>query len=529
MSAHHHHHHPHPRPTKPTDHTAILAQTHKDLRKQDKIDNVERQKRIDEYIRLQTLEKIAADDARTERIRQAKLQDKRIKPTDFHLLVDHLHHQPDPRHPVSHAPDIRLGKSRPRRKPRTKIKRAGQHRSGDPSSTKMSKISLVKSAYDGNLDHLRKLLASAHQKQQHLIRTGTHHRKHNHGAHRNSTAREFKRTAQRLQRTVLDVDGTDARGVTALSWAARQGHEDMVVTLLAHGARVAHTDVHTGKTPLHHAAANGYLHIVRTLLEHDAELSPQDKRGNTPLILAAQFGHDRVVFELLRAGAAWDCTNDQQGDALLVAKRLGHHHVLRVIKEHLHRTGEQYTTPVLLGPTVEESMRDEQHRLDQFGPTLQEQLALQSYSPERAVRQQVPSALPHRTATLLQHKHVREMSQRHHRHPTGFRRSQQKGLASLDQVRWGADVKDTALHRERALNLSIIASWNKEWGKLPGETNGERLERLGDRQNKMPGQCPHLSRGQVCYSMRELGQCEYLHIPEKPAVYISKQWHSTKS
>ena len=60
--------------------------------------------------------------------------------------------------------------------------------------------------------------------------------------------------------------------------------------------------------------------------------------------------------------------------------------------------------------------------------------------------------------------------------------------------------------------------WDALWGRKEGETNVERLERLGERHGKIPGQCPHLFRGQACYSMRELGECEYLHIPERPNV-----------
>ena len=48
--------------------------------------------------------------------------------------------------------------------------------------------------------------------------------------------------------------------------------------------------------------------------------------------------------------------------------------------------------------------------------------------------------------------------------------------------------------------------------------------RLGDRENKIPGQCPHLERGQNCYSMRELGTCEYLHIPERPHIQIKMNY-----
>ena len=429
---------------------------------------------------------------------------------DFHLLVDHLHHQADPRHPVLHAPDIRLGQSRPRRKPIKKVKhRTGTGRHNNPQR---QRYALVRSAYEGDTTKVTQLLKKASKKQMTMLKKASQHRKQRHGVHRNSTALEFQKSAKRLNKQVLDVDAVDANGQSALSWACRQGHDEMVRTLLTNGAHVEHCDVHSGKTPLHHCAAGGYLHIVRILLDHDAKVSPQDKRGNTPLILAAQFGHDRVLFELLRAGARWDMQNQQNSDAMLVSKRLGHHHVLKVLKEHVFGTGEHYTVP------------EERKMLEQFGPTLQEQLELQTYSPERGVREREQAAptIHYQMKQLAQRAHVQEMSRRqHHRHPTGFHRNESQGLESLNQVRWGADPAEKGIAMENEHKRSLVDSWDREWKKLSGETNVERLERLGERHNKIPGQCPHLNRGQSCYSMRELGTCEYLHIPDRPRIQLS--------
>jgi hypothetical protein len=50
----------------------MVGQTKEELRKKDKLDNIERMKRIDEFIRLQTLQKIAADDERTKTIAKQK-------------------------------------------------------------------------------------------------------------------------------------------------------------------------------------------------------------------------------------------------------------------------------------------------------------------------------------------------------------------------------------------------------------------------------------------------------------------------
>jgi hypothetical protein len=436
---------------------------------------------------------------------------------DFHLIVDHLHHSPDSRHPVFHAPDIRLHKSRPKTKPIKKVKKQFNIRA---SKQRQNSI-LVRSAYEGNTTKITKILKKAKKQETKMIQSASVYRKQKHGLHRNSTAKEFQRNAKRLRKKVLDIDALDSRGQTALSWASRQGHEETVSTLLANGARLEHMDLHSGKRPLHHASAGGFLTIVRLLVDHDAELSPQDKRGNTPLILAAQFGHERVVFELLRAGAAWDCTNYQQSDAMLVARRLGNFKVLQVLHEYLESSGKQYNLPALLGPTMEELEANERIKLEQLGPTLKQQLYEMTYSPRRSVLEEGYKKIDEPTSIKEQLNHVRGMSRRHHRHPTGFKRSQTAASLSLDQVRWGADPNDKGINIEKEHNRSIVKTWDEEWGKLPGETNVERLERLGDFHGKIPGQCPHLQRGQDCYSMRELGNCEYLHIPDRPRITIS--------
>ena len=52
--------------------TDMVAKTKEELRKKDKLENIERMKRIDEFIRLQTLQKIAADEERTRSILREK-------------------------------------------------------------------------------------------------------------------------------------------------------------------------------------------------------------------------------------------------------------------------------------------------------------------------------------------------------------------------------------------------------------------------------------------------------------------------
>jgi len=50
-----------------------MRQTREHLRKQDKVDNINRMRRIDEFIRLQTLAKIQNDDERTRSLKEQKM------------------------------------------------------------------------------------------------------------------------------------------------------------------------------------------------------------------------------------------------------------------------------------------------------------------------------------------------------------------------------------------------------------------------------------------------------------------------
>jgi ankyrin repeat protein len=136
--------------------------------------------------------------------------------------------------------------------------------------------------------------------------------------------------------------------------SGRLGVQDMVATLLSHGADInqrlktpllrRHNNTGTqslgeGTTPLIRAAASGDVVLMRTLIEHGADASLRQKNGNTIVMLAAGFGRrgdhnaDALEFErgtpeeLLRAVKMCieqlhvdpNLTNDQGDTALHVA------------------------------------------------------------------------------------------------------------------------------------------------------------------------------------------------------------------
>ncbi len=103
---------------------------------------------------------------------------------------------------------------------------------------------------------------------------------------------------------LFDINRQDWYGMTALHWAAAQGHAEIVKLLLDYGANINLRN-REGNTPLHLAARNGNLSTVKLLLARGANATIVNRDGQTPLALARQYYHPSVVTFLEReAGRA---------------------------------------------------------------------------------------------------------------------------------------------------------------------------------------------------------------------------------
>jgi ankyrin repeat protein len=105
----------------------------------------------------------------------------------------------------------------------------------------------------------------------------------------------------------MEGEGLDARDVlgrTALHWAARWGHDDIMAMLLSEGAQASVGDG-TRTTPLMVAGGSGQLCAVQMLVKHMGPegLEERDTSGRAVLHWAAMMGHAEVVRTLLVAGA----------------------------------------------------------------------------------------------------------------------------------------------------------------------------------------------------------------------------------
>lgn len=103
-----------------------------------------------------------------------------------------------------------------------------------------------------------------------------------------------------LQKGLMITNNKDEFGMTALSWAAKNGHLQIVKLLMQEKSIVLNSKDLTGRTPLSWAAGAGHNQIVELLLKEDKiELNTMDCFSRTPLSLAAEAGHLEVVDLLL--------------------------------------------------------------------------------------------------------------------------------------------------------------------------------------------------------------------------------------
>ena len=317
-----------------------------------------------------------------------------------------------------------------------------------------------------------------------------------------------------MRTSVVDVNAADvSTGLSALSWAARRGHGDVVDLLLTeYGALVQQRDATTlRRTPLHHAAHAGHFTIVRTLIDHDAPIDAVDSRGSTALILAAQEGHGPAVLALLEAGADPAIANTHMNDALTVARRMHRHNVVNLLEEHFLREAPAHGAGEEEGELILHYLAPEHLKTSPVR-------ALLDFHLEREIGRRDASEIRNQKE-IAGRDRVRLGDRAFSlKNPTGFGRSRARAAARLFRMRDRHDIPGRFERMDLTAQKDRAEHWDAVWGRKEGETNAERLERLGERHGKIPGQCPHLFRGQACYSLRELGECEYLHIPERPNV-----------
>ncbi|KAJ4387255.1 hypothetical protein N0V93_007844 [Gnomoniopsis smithogilvyi] len=132
-----------------------------------------------------------------------------------------------------------------------------------------------------------------------------------------------------------EIEAKDTSSRTALSWAAGDGHEAIVKLLLKKGADLEAKDRTYGQTPLLWAVNNRDEAMVKLLLEKGADLKADDTiYGNTPLLWAFNNRHEAIVKLLLEKGADLEAKDKTNGQTPLSwAARKGHEAVVKLLLE----------------------------------------------------------------------------------------------------------------------------------------------------------------------------------------------------
>ena len=132
-----------------------------------------------------------------------------------------------------------------------------------------------------------------------------------------------------------NVNATTDSGDTPLTLAAKYKHDNVVYALLSDSQCPVDAEGQDGYTALHYSCRDGHVDIVRTLVKLEANVNAKTERGETPLTLATRNKHNNVVHALL---SDCQCLVDAKGQdgytALQYSCRYGYVGIVRTLVNH---------------------------------------------------------------------------------------------------------------------------------------------------------------------------------------------------
>jgi len=131
----------------------------------------------------------------------------------------------------------------------------------------------------------------------------------------------------------VDVNAVDKYGVAALKVAVMTGNKDIVELLIKSGADVNPKNDFNRYTALHIASIKGYTDIAKLLIESGVNnnIDELNQFGDTALMLAAEYNHIEIVKLLIQLGANINKSNNFGFTALMSAARGGHIDIVKLL------------------------------------------------------------------------------------------------------------------------------------------------------------------------------------------------------
>lgn len=138
--------------------------------------------------------------------------------------------------------------------------------------------------------------------------------------------------AEFLQRYPAIVDAADADEMTALRYAARNGHTSTVMMLLEKGAAINGRSANTMPALLQ-AVSFEHIEVIELLLDKGAAIEAQSRYGMTALMIAAWYGYRDIVELLLERGASTEKEDLYERTAFICAEERGKRRVAEFIEQ----------------------------------------------------------------------------------------------------------------------------------------------------------------------------------------------------
>ncbi len=174
-----------------------------------------------------------------------------------------------------------------------------------------------------------------------------------------------EKTAIELIKDGANLEKKDTFGYTALIWASRNGHVEVVKALLDAGAKVNEKN-NDSYTALIWASKKGHVEVVEALLDAGAKVNEKTLICETALMKASKKGHVEVVKTLISRGAKVDEKDNEGYTALIKASIYGKVEVVEALlsmgakvdeKDIDGKTAIDYTVNDKIKKLLNEAMR----------------------------------------------------------------------------------------------------------------------------------------------------------------------------